>query len=692
MLSCLNNLDTTELEIYLTNSSIDENKLLDVLKQSLSRPELLIIRGAGRDERDYFFNRLLEIFVNEYSEIYNFVLSKHVLIKSSEDMFDRLSKVLEECEISKQLKDVQAWSHIERVESEYHNLRAEVDSHLKIKPKKEICLSHFSTIKNSEGREFSPDAASEHLITYLSMTLKLLAYKYKWFSGEHIVIPKPVDVSEENLFQAGSIELFARSWKELEHISQRGLLFGGSVTALTGEQVQDDAKQGGVKESYHFDRNESRYELYDAIACERLKRKSLQNFMELISNKYVRQAVADSIENVGRIEQASFLCEDEVLACQTIGDVFCVSVFEDKQKYHGLTLAEWIRCYFTIQYISKQIVQKKQHSVVDENYLLETFDMAGIEKDKTLLFISLISFSRNASDLFDCPLIKIEGDLYYLSYSSCLHFNVSNLILSRFSSIETDSSDKGYKFEAATVDLITKQIGCCKSFKFKRESEEYEYDAVFILDKRIFILECKNRSLSWYNPVKAYRNKKYLGDTIKQVHRLKNALIKHPEVIQEHFGVDCGNFEIVPVIFNCMPFSWIGKIDGVYISDFSAFSRLLKSSKIHFVSSGLDGQTEEESSYKLWRGTKICSQDIVNFFDKPVQILPYLGARKKEQRWWVADNEVAFTVTNFEIDHKLYQNEEKKLFKVRSKPDLKAIKKVNRKKMAKKSRKRNRRN
>lgn len=691
MLSCLNRFDTTELEIHLANSSIDEGELLDVMKQSLSRPELLVIRGAGREERDKFFNRLFEIFLSEYPEVYKFVFSKHVLIKSSEGMFDRLSKVLDDCEISKQLINIQAWSHIKRVESEFQNLRAEIDIHLKIRPRKEISFTQLSKIKNSAGQEFSPDAASEHLITYLSMTLKLLAYKYKWFSGEHIVIPELVDVSEENLFQAGSIELFSRSWKELENISQRAILFGGSVTEFSGEQVQDDAKQGGVKKSYHFDRNENLYEIYDAIACERLKRKSLQNFLELISDKGVRQAVADSIESVGRIEQASFLCEDEILACHAIGDVFCVSVFEDKQQYHGLTLAEWIRCYFVIQYISKQIVRKKQHSVLDESYLVETFAMAGIEKEKAVLFIGLISFSRNASDLFDCPLIRIKGNLYYLSYSSCLHFNVFNLILSRFSSLETDSSDKGYKFEAATIELITNKFGVCKSFKFKRGIEEYEYDAVFVLDKRIFILECKNRSLSWYNPVKAYRNKKYLGDTIQQINRLKNALIKYPEVIKEHFGVDCGSFEIIPVIFNCMPFSWVGKNDGVYVSDFSAFSRLLKSPKIYFVSSSIDGQTEKESSYKLWRGTKICSQDIVNFLDKPVQILLYLRARKKDQHWWVADKEVAFTVTNFEIDLELYHNEEIRLFKVKSMPDLKSRKKANRKKMAKKSRMNNRR-
>ena len=77
---------------------------------------------------------------------------------------------------------------------------------------------------------------------------------------------------------------------------------------------------------------------------------------------------------------------------------------------------------------------------------------------------------------------------------------------------KTDASDKGFRFERDVKELISEKVGDCKSFKFKRGTNEYEYDAVFTLGNRLFVLECKNRSLSWYNPVKAFRNKKYLID------------------------------------------------------------------------------------------------------------------------------------------------------------------------------------
>ena len=628
MLNDLNQLKTEKLEEYLSGDVIDKKFLIEVLEKALTRPELLYIRGGNREKRDGFLQKLCDLTSKRYIDAHDFIVSKYQIVKASEELFDRLSRFISECDISQSKSDVQIWSHVKRVESEFHNLRSDINRTLSKRPRK-TALSPYVSIKNQDGHEFSADGASEHLVKYLTITIKLLAYKFDWFSNDQIVIPDEVNVSEENLFQAGSIELLARSWIELEDISQRSIIFGGLVYKNDGESVQEDARSDGVKTSYHFDRDESEYEFHDAVACERVRRKSLQNFMEIISNEEARRSIASDIDSVGRLEDGSFLCDDEILACFTLGKVFCVNTLKDTKCYHGLTLAEWIRSYFTIQYISKKIEKGLCDYILTEEEIVEEFKKSGLAKDKSLKFINLISLSKNSTDIYDCPLIRTENGRLYVSYYSCLNFNACNVILSRLSSLDTDASDKGYRFEYETNDFVSDKVEQSKSFKFRRGEDEYEYDCVFILDSRLFILECKNRSLSWYNPVKAYRNKSYLLDTVRQVNRLKKALNDYPEVIQEKFGVDCSSYEIVPIIFNCMPFSWTGKIDGVYVSDFSALSRLFKSSKINFVSTSLKGQEVKESCYKQWAGKSLCSDDIIRHLEKPIQVLPYVESRKQ---------------------------------------------------------------
>lgn len=692
MLKELNEFNTEKLKEYLNSGSIDSEYLMDVIESTLSRPELINIRDKSfRRKRNGFMEEIEELTSKVDLHIKELINRKNEFIAASELLFDRLSVFLDQCAISKIQKEKQVWAHIKRVEYESNHLDDAIDKILNKKPEKQFILSPYVTIKNEIGNEYSADGAIENLIEYLSITLKLLAYKFKWFNGETLIIPTEVTVSEDEIYQAGSIGLLARSWKELEDSSQRGLLFGGDVYSRMGDEVQQDAKEAGVKITYHFERNESVHELYDSIACERLKKKSLQNFMEIISVPEMRSKVEADIVSVGRLEDGSFLHEDEILACSILGDVFCTNIFKDEKCYHGLRLSEWIRGYFSIQYIAKNIKAGKAKSILGRDDICDTLIRSGIPKDKCYLFIDLVTFSRNSKDLYDSPLIKLEDNRFYISYSSCLNTNVSNIILSRFSSLDTDTSGKGYAFEDEVRTVVSNNVGNCEHIKFKRGLEEYEYDAVFILDSRLFVLECKNRSLSWYNPVKTFRNKNSLFEYAEQLIRLKDALINYPEVIHEYFGVNILDYEIIPVLINGTPFSWADKIAGVYVTDFSAFSRLLKSSEINMVASSLKGQENKGSKYRQWKGNKLCSDDILKHLKNPIQLICYQKSRKFEYSWWPADEEVSFTVKNYDVDPSEFQRQEKKLFyipPVKNKSKKKS--KSNLKSMVKHSRKKNR--
>ncbi|MCG6268362.1 hypothetical protein, partial [Vibrio furnissii] len=670
-----------------------EDSILKIIESTLTRPDIVQIRNNKvRKQRDDFIENLLSLTSSCSDEVKGLIISKVKIIKVSEELFDKISKFIKQCDISNEPKEIQVWSHLKRVESEFKLIHKDLESYLSKlgKPKNKV-LSPYTIIENDKGSSFSADAASEHLVQYLSITLQLLSYEFKMFNSGKIVIPNQASVSDTNVYQAGSMELLAKSWRELEDSCQRSILFGGDVFCCREDEVQKDARENGVKLSYHYERNESDYEMFDAISCERVKKRSLQHYLDILSNPELRKKVASNIDTVGNLTEHSFLSESEILTCIVLGDIFCVNILEDQKKYNKLTLAEWIRSYSALQRISQDIDIDTNSKILSHEYIIDILDSVGIPKDKGEIFIDLITFSQGSKDLYDCPLIKIENDSYYFAYYSCSDFSAANVILSRFSSLEAESSDKGFKFESDVIEMVRKGVGNCESFKFKRGLDEYEYDAVFTIDNKLFILECKNRSLSWYNPVKAFRNKKYLFETTEQVLRLKDALISYPEVLQEKLGIDVAEYEIIPVIFNCMPFCWKGTLNNVYVTDYSSFSRLLRSSEINLVMSSKLGQKAKKTSkYKQWKGSKICGEDIVNHLNNPIQIVPYIQSRKRSEHWWVGDNETAFTVMNYEVDVRKYERQEKNGF-TSTPSETKRGTKSNRKSMIKSSKKKNRR-
>ena len=269
VLSELNNFKTDKLEEYLNSKYINNEDVIDIINLTLSRPEIIQIRDIEkRNKRDQFINKLYLLTHKIDCEIKELIISKAALIINSEELFDKISCFIEECEISNRPEDIQVWAHLKRVESQFEILRNDIDEHLKHIPKNKI-FSPYTIIKNKAGDEYSADAASENVINYLSITLHLLAYKFKWFNNGKIVLSDEENISQEDIFKAGSIELLAISWKEVEESSQRSLLFGGSVSRAEGDNVPEDAKEKGAKVTFHYERKESDYEIYDAISCER---------------------------------------------------------------------------------------------------------------------------------------------------------------------------------------------------------------------------------------------------------------------------------------------------------------------------------------------------------------------------------------------------------------------------------------
>lgn len=149
-----------------------------------------------------------------------------------------------------------------------------------------------------------------------------------------------------------------------------------------------------------------------------------------------------------------------------------------------------------------------------------------------------------------------------------------------------------------------------KSLKFKIGNEEFEYDVIVPWDDYVFILECKNRTLSGHNPTAAYYFSIETASAIKQVTRLAEAMANHADVVLERTGIDVGSKKIVPCVVNSLPYAMTGDIAGVYVTDASGVKRFFQERNFHIVrpdllknNSAILHRTPMKS---LWAGTSQC--------------------------------------------------------------------------------------
>jgi hypothetical protein len=284
--------------------------------------------------------------------------------------------------------------------------------------------------------------------------------------------------------------------------------------------------------------------------------------------------------------------------------------------------------------------------------LKDLFICGGLTEDKADIFINLATFGKSSRDFYDKPLLKLDNGSYYIFHPLFTGFSVFFTVLSVFSELEIIIKNKGKNFETSILDKLRNRDIQAGEFKFKRDLSEYEYDAVFILDNKLFVVECKNRSLPGWNPVRGARFEKFIGKTVAQVNRLVEGLKLHPEVFEEHFGRNISDFEIVPIIMNALPFAFPGKYKGVYLSDSSSFGQFLSSKTISFKE--YEGKknkiVKEQELLNLWQGDHPNSDDLIAHLDNPIHLEVYRNNIEIQHPWLKASDSVWFTFGELQAD------------------------------------------
>ncbi|MEI7223683.1 hypothetical protein [Pectobacterium carotovorum] len=574
-----------------------------------------------RKKRDLFFDSIIEnASCQKTKDSVSRLLS---ICKISEELIDDIKLKLKETPVMKKTVQEQCWAVINNALYEGYHLQGLIEENIKnYSDEGKFISTSGRNIHVENGDSFSPDSALDKIVNYLTLTLKMFSYENKLSQRGEIVIPPEINVGEETINNATSIFYFALIWNELITCSKSCILFDNNIHIANSDNIPNEFKKTGVDRAVIFDRTIDRFERYDSISNERLSRRLSQNFWEAVTKHKIDRGLLEDITHwPGIIDNRSIILE-EIPSLVSLMEA--ISSHNPNDIILGLSLREWIRGYSVITYLSQKSKNKVHYTYGEiESVLL----LGGFNKEKIKVFVGMITLGDNSRDIYDSPLIKVSDGSYFLftpAYTSPL---ISNIILSKFSSMQADLSAKGFGFENDMIGVLNEHNLKNKSFEFKRGNEQFEYDAVFLLDDKAFILECKNTSLSGGSVTRAYHKKKFIDEACEQVKRLVNGLIMYPEVFSEHFNCDINDYELIPVIMNNLPFSIPGKVNGVYVTDSSSFSRLLKSRYINSSIIRHDGQfklTDTNPVISMWEGEKLRASDVINHFNSPVQLNDFM--------------------------------------------------------------------
>jgi hypothetical protein len=104
---------------------------------------------------------------------------------------------------------------------------------------------------------------------------------------------------------------------------------------------------------------------------------------------------------------------------------------------------------------------------------------------------------------------------------------------------------------------------------------------------------------------------------------LADALIRHPDIIEEKMGNQYAGMKIIPCVLHSLPYSRTGKIDGVYFTDASALKRFFDQPYFRIKVAHRIGPAtllHRTALKKLWDGDQPTVDEFLQQLENPFQL------------------------------------------------------------------------
>ncbi|MDB6138825.1 MAG: hypothetical protein JWO94_1897, partial [Verrucomicrobiaceae bacterium] len=349
----------------------------------------------------------------------------------------------------------------------------------------------------------------------------------------------------------------------------------------------------------------------------------------------------------------------ERVAFDVLRDNYHLPVDDDSVIIFDIPFRLWIKGY---AFYSRLAEDKDGNSIfscirISAHDLVGGLLRSGFTEHQSYKFIELTTFGRGVEDLFDAPLLRVKNGSY-IFFAPAYHSPVLGVIaLSRIAWLNRRRDEygenangnifegKGKAFESRVLkDFIDAGLSA-KTFKYSLDKAEYECDVAVLIDKVLFVFECKNRSLPMGHIPSIYYFILGLEAAKDQVTRIAQQLDEYPEIISREFGPNAKWKRIVPVVLHALPWS-SGKSDGVYFYDGSALSHLIHTGFTSIITEyKLDAQKiQRRHRYQLRKGEIPTSEELERDMENPTQLRLHSLGWKQESTLNQVSNDLVFAL------------------------------------------------
>ncbi|QTG17459.1 hypothetical protein G6M86_29715 (plasmid) [Agrobacterium tumefaciens] len=492
--------------------------------------------------------------------------------------------------------------------------------------------------EDDEGNSYDADGARAVLVINLGATLKFLMGRYgKKKAPVPLILPDPVDVSDDDIYKAGTALLASAALRRWRRIDERVRFWGGKIESYEQAQLPTEIDADVLRDYTSVLHHE-----FDFIANQRLTDVLMRTFVESL------QANSPSVDpQTNRLAPEAFLSTDEHATYGTLISLLGTGTNGNEATYQHLSVAEWVRGYAVLRKIAadgEDAHPQKVSFSFEPGELEARLVEAGIGAPSAQRFLQYVTFGDHSDDLFDCPVLQFSNGEHLLFGPAAAHMVIPTVVLSNLGKLGEKFRAKGPAFER-TVQSNLESAG------FKpvhihtfRNGEEYEIDVVLPWQGKLFLIECKTDGLSGGDPVAAYNFEKARDKHIVQIQRQIAGLRAHPDMLVEKGISDPEKLEWIPVLLYLFPYAMPVDDRGVCITDWAGLSRFFGPKEVH-LPPVLHSAALHKASLHTRQGKLPTAAELKNYLRAPFQVtMKRASLELRREIIWLQDRKLACAV------------------------------------------------
>jgi hypothetical protein len=478
------------------------------------------------------------------------------------------------------------------------------------------------------GRWLSPDTLNDALVGIAGSTLQMEAISQRWLDGDVVILPVLTPVTEKSLEAAADNDRTALAWGNWRLFEETARFLQGPMKL---EPVLDADGTAPVSEVVTAPEPPDHWTDW---ACQNRRNDQYdQNLLELSQMDNLKAEVRP-LSSAPPLAPEAILDIGEACALGAMSEFLGYAVKDDAQVIDGLRIIEWVRAFAVLSAVAEEREARPMSGehprlpIFTEDELVAALVQGGIAAQAAVGFLREVTFRRSSSDLYDAPLVQLEDGRFMLFSPASIGSNIAGVLRSIFARKQVVFERKGDAFEALLLKRL-KEFGAQHGFEAATyttsiDTQKYQYDVLILWDGYLFVLECKNRSVSDGRPVQARHFARENLKHARQVTRLAIAMETHPEHVNAAFSRDVGRVTVVPVVLNNLTYAREGLHEGVYFHDAGALLRFFKSpavsARVALPLGGGKTRIHEVSSVRIWADTKPSVRDLLEQLKNPVQL------------------------------------------------------------------------